>query len=101
MPKADTEHTTTRRTKRKTAPPPLPPKSDDEQRALEAIASTLRELAKVQQQRNLDAAVRLAVEAAAGHGELVERFAELGRRFGDFRLTKQYPQFSVIEGSLP
>ncbi len=98
--------TTSRPAKRSAAllpPVPMPPKTEEERRAGEDIRRRLIELAAALQQRNLDNALALAREAAAGRGELVEHFAELGRRFGHTLerrspKKKQSPRLQVIEG---
>jgi hypothetical protein len=82
--------------------PPMPPPTEAEQRESEEICRRLREAARILEQRNLDHAVRLAHQAAARQGPLVEHFMELGRRFGD-SLDKPppRPRLQVIDGGWP
>lgn len=60
--------------------PPIPPAP--ESTISEETNVKLQNLLIVLRQRNLDCAVSLAQEAAAGRGELGEFFGEIGRRFG-------------------
>jgi len=83
----------------------MPPPTEAEREQERKILLQLEDLRLLWQRRNLEAAVGLATEALAGHGPLVEHFAELGRRFGhDFRSRKATTQaararrFAVIEG---
>ena len=63
----------------------------------------LRQLAADLRRRNLDNAVRLAQQAAAGH----EHFAELGRRCADELLSprahhpRSHPGLRIVEGGRP
>ena len=69
-----------------------------------SILAELSLLRNVIMQRNLNNAVRLAVEAAQGRGELVEHFADLGRLYGTSTdASPRRPKargFRVITGGL-
>jgi hypothetical protein len=69
-----------------------------------SLSVELRILGNKLRQRNLDNAVKLAIEAAQGRGELVEHFAELGRCYGDRTDTlprhKKAEAFRIIPGGL-
>jgi hypothetical protein len=79
---------------------PMPPETAEEIQASEEICRRLDELARVVQQNNLNNAVLLAQQAARGHGDLIEHFAELGRRFG-FTLSKpKRGKLRVINGDV-
>lgn len=83
----------------KAAPVPMPPPSEAEIRTDRELGRLLRQVSAELQQRNLDNALLLARQAARGEGDLVDHFAELGRRFG--YMLKQKPKtskFRVIEG---
>jgi hypothetical protein len=81
--------------------PELPPQTEAERATAMSIRTTLLDLAHQYQQRNLQTAVLLAQQAAAGRGPLVDHFAELGRRYAELlRLDKaQRPTLRVIEGA--
>lgn len=79
--------------------PAMPAKTEEEWRQSEETALSLMELARELRLRNLNRAVRLAQQAAAGRGPLVDHFAELGCRFG--HTLDEQPQrmkFEVIIG---
>ena len=78
--------------------PPIPPPTDREKASSLEISLMLRELAALAQQRNLDNAVQLAIQAATGAGPLVDHFAELGRRFSGELKPKCKPHLRVIQG---
>ena len=83
------------------APPPMPPPTEAERIASEEMTRQMREIAAGLHQRNLAAAVRLAQQALGGKGELVEHFAELGRRFGhtlDAPTLPPKPWLRVVAG---
>jgi hypothetical protein len=58
----------------------------------------LQDLVAELHQRNLDNAVHLAQQAAAGYGPLVEHFAELRRRYGRLLNAPPKPGLRVIKG---
>jgi hypothetical protein len=60
----------------------------------------MQELARELKQANLNNAVSLAMEAARGQGELVEHFAELGRRFGASTVKSKRAKLRVVEGGV-
>ncbi|HTC12322.1 MAG TPA: hypothetical protein VK726_26470 [Acetobacteraceae bacterium] len=84
--------------------PDLPPKTETELAHERDMPVMMRQLAADLRQRNLDNAVRLAQQAAAGYGPLVEHFAELGRRYGAELLNprprqpRPHPGLRVVEG---
>jgi hypothetical protein len=88
-------------------PPEMPPKTEKEIEFDRDITARLLAAVAMQRQRNLDNAVRLAQQAAAGYGPLVEHFAELGRRYGDELLNprprqpRPHPGLRVVEGGRP
>ncbi|WP_099348018.1 hypothetical protein [Acetobacter aceti] len=69
-----------------------------------SLSAELKMLLNELLQRNLNNAVKLAIEAAQGRGELVEHFAELGRRYGGRTDTRprrrKAAAFRVIPGGL-
>ncbi|WP_086642585.1 hypothetical protein [Acetobacter sp. DsW_063] len=81
---------------------PNVPKTEAELKTRAMFARILNEQADELRRRNLANAVKLAIEAAAGRGELVDHFAELGRRFGASTDTEprqsRQRRLSVIEG---
>lgn len=80
-------------------PPALPPLSAEELKAADQeITAKLRQLAKDLRQRNLENAVCLAQQAAAGYGPLVEHFAELGRRYGHLLQAPPKPRLRLVRG---
>lgn len=87
--------------RRPTKPPPMPQPTEDERRQDRETLRRLQEVARVLHQRNLDTAVRLAMEAAAGRGPLVDHFAELGRRYAHTLDTpKPGTKLRVVPGGL-
>lgn len=78
--------------------PEIPPVilTEEEQAERGALFRRAEKTARMLRQRNLDNAVLLAQEAARGRGELVDYFAELGRRFGS--TTVKRPKLRIIEG---
>ena len=69
---------------------------------VDPLTARIRQLRDDVRTQNLINAVRLAEQAAAGHGPLVDHFCELGRRYGH-RLLRPAPRevrkaFQVIEG---
>ncbi|WP_242013193.1 hypothetical protein [Acetobacter sicerae] len=91
-----------RPTPTRTLPPDMPRLPSDEASGGASILADLDDLVKTLRQRNLNNAVRLAMEAAQGRGELVDHFHELGRRFGSSTdnspRRKKSDRFKVIEG---
>lgn len=81
---------------------PSVPKTEAELRTQALFARILNKQADELRRRNLANAVKLAIEAAAGRGELIDHFAELGRRFGASTDTEPRQsgqrRLSVIEG---
>ena len=77
---------------------PMPPETPEEIEASLEMRAILAEMAKVQRQRNLDNAVLLAQQAARGHGDLIEYFGELGRRFGNTLSKPKSGKLRVIKG---
>ncbi|ASC05346.1 hypothetical protein S101468_01080 [Acetobacter pasteurianus subsp. pasteurianus] len=75
-----------------------PPLSQREQAEKTQLLADMERIAKELRQRNLNNAVSLAMEAARGQGELIEHFAELGRRFGPRSARSSQPKFHVIAG---
>jgi hypothetical protein len=80
-------------------PPELPPPSAAEEEASRLMCVKLRDLADKLHRINLDNAVLLAQQAAAGRGPLVDHFAELGRRYVELLRTPQKPGLKVINGA--
>ena len=79
--------------------PPNVPQTEQELAAEKALLERMKEITKILHQRNLDNAVLLAQQAAAGRGPLVEHFAELGRRFGHtLNAPPPRPKLQVIAG---
>ena len=78
--------------------PELPPKTEEELAWSRDMAARLRALAAELHQRNLDNAVRLAQQAAAGRGPLGEHFAELGRRCAELLDAPPRPGLRVVQG---
>lgn len=79
--------------------PDAPPPTEEEIAARKEISDGLARLAAELRQRNLDNAVLLAQQAAAGRGPLVEHFAELGRRFAKtLDVPEPKPKLKVITG---
>jgi hypothetical protein len=77
----------------------LPPMTAEELRSSAELHERLREMATQLRQNNLDNAVKLAIEAAAGRGELIDHFAELGRRFGHtIGAAKPRPVLRLVGG---
>jgi hypothetical protein len=82
------------------APMSLPPSTAEELRTSAECHEWLRVLTTQLQQNNLDNAVTLAMEAAAGRGELIDHFAELGRRFGHtIGKVKPRPVLRLVGGT--
>jgi hypothetical protein len=80
---------------------PMPPLTPNEISHKAEMAATLQELAALCEQRNLNRAVALAVEAAAGRGELQAHFAEIGRRFGGtLGAAEKRPALRLVGGPL-
>ena len=85
-------------------PPPmpaLPPPTPEEIAQSEDITWRLHALADMARRRNLQDAVRLAQQALAGHGPLIEHFNEIGRRYGHTLDAPPKPALRVIEGGKP
>jgi hypothetical protein len=81
--------------------PPMPPPTEGEIAASREISEGLRDIVRILRQRNLDNAVLLAKQAAAGRGPLVGHFAELGRRFaGTLTEPAPKPKLRVVNGGL-
>jgi hypothetical protein len=91
----------TARTKKSTAPivPPQPPQTEKEKADSLELRDLMRGMADRLQQRNLDAAVALAKQAARRRGPLVDHFAELGRRFGSDIDEHEKPNLRVVKGN--
>ena len=95
---------------RATAPKPfiapvVPPrqKTPEEEAQSRQILQRLEELHRLAVQNNLRAAVALAQQAFAGHGPLVDFFADLGRDYGHLleqksKAVRSASRFDVIEG---
>jgi hypothetical protein len=82
--------------------PAMPAKTEEEQRDSQRLVAMMQEMTKEIRLRNLNAALRLAQQAVAGRGPLVEHFAELGRRFAHtLNEQPQRPKFEVIAGGRP
>ncbi|WP_284946025.1 hypothetical protein [Acidisoma cladoniae] len=90
----------TARTKKAPPPivPPQPPQTEKEKAASLELREIMRSMADRLQQRNLDAAVALAKQAARRRGPLVDHFAELGRRFGSDIDQHEKPNLRVVKG---
>jgi hypothetical protein len=84
--------------KQTATPSPMPPKTEKELRQMAEISRRLDELARDVQQNNLNNAVLLAQQAARGHGDLIEHFAELSRRFGSTLSKPKRGRLRMIEG---
>jgi hypothetical protein len=83
--------------------PPMPPETERDKRDSENLTRLIREMAERLRQANLARAVRLAQQALAGRGPLVDHFAELGRRFDsvdEAPAAAAKPRFRVIEGDV-
>ena len=80
--------------------PPMPPKTEEEIQHSAELCRRLDEMTKVVRQSNLDNAVLLAQQAARGHGDLIDHFAELGRRFGHTLSKPKRGKLRVVEGGL-
>lgn len=81
--------------------PPMPPPTEEELATFWEISERLREAVRLLRQRNLDNAVLLAKQAAAGRGSLVDHFHELGRRFaGTLTEPPSKPKLRVVNGGL-
>jgi hypothetical protein len=78
--------------------PELPPKTEEELARARDITARLQRVVAELRQRNLDNAVLLAQQAAAGRGPLVEHFMELGRRYGELLDAPPRPCLRVVEG---
>jgi hypothetical protein len=79
--------------------PPVIPATEEELAHEKAQIERLEETIRLLHQRNLDNAVLLAQQAAAGRGPLVEHFQELGRRFGHtLNAPPPRPTLRVISG---
>jgi hypothetical protein len=78
--------------------PEMPPKTAAELEAAAEVTAMLIRATAALRQRNLNTAVSLAQQAAAGHGPLVEHFHELGRRFPHLLEPKGKPSLRVIDG---
>ena len=84
-------------------PPKMPPAAPetDGDKAMEM--ETLRLLDEINDrllQRNLDRAVKLAIQAANRRGPLIDHFDELGRRFASELDHKPAPKLRVITGGI-
>lgn len=78
---------------------PILPQSDSEIRHSEDMIRRMQEMIPLLKQRNLDSALSLAIEAAAGRGKFVDYFAEIGRRFGgQIGMAKAKPDLRAIQG---
>jgi hypothetical protein len=86
---------------RNSSPPRMPPKTEEELRSSAEISAIFAEMIREQRQRNLDSAVLLAQQAARGHGDLIDHFCELGRRFGETLSKPKRGKLRVIEGDKP
>ena len=80
--------------------PALPPKTEQELKQDRELLAMLQDTTAVLRQRNLDNAVILAEQAAAGYGPLVEHFAELGRRYAHLLDAQPKPVLRVIKGGV-
>ncbi|GBR08877.1 Mce/MlaD family protein [Acetobacter oeni] len=80
--------------------PPQPPLSRQEQSEKDQLLADMQRILRQLDQEHLNNAVSLAMEAARGQGELVEHFAELGRRFGSHSAKSSQRKLHVIEGGL-
>ncbi|WP_284945742.1 hypothetical protein [Acidisoma cladoniae] len=78
--------------------PPQPPQTEKEKAASLELREMMRGMADGLQQRNLDAAVALARQAARRRGPLVDHFAELGRRFGSEIDPHEKPNLRLVKG---
>ena len=79
-------------------PPALPPKLAAEAEADQSLLIMMQELTRTLEKRNLDRAVMLARQAAAGRGPLVDHFAELGRRYAHLLDAAPKTSLRVVEG---
>jgi hypothetical protein len=79
-------------------PPEMPPKTEKEIEFDRDITARLLAAVAMRRQRNLDNAVHLARQAAAGRGPLVEHFAELGRRYSELLDAPPRPSLRVVKG---
>ena len=75
-----------------------PPRTEKELAQQREIGELLSGLADKLQQQNLDNAVRLAQQAARHQGELVDHFAELGRRFASSLDKPALSRLRLIDG---
>lgn len=79
-------------------PPEMPPKSAAEAAADQSLLVRMQELTRMLEKRNLDRAVMLARQAAAGRGPLVDHFAEIGRRYAHLLDAPPKTSLRVVEG---
>ncbi len=80
---------------------PVPPKSPAVQAAEVSLTLQLRQAADDLRAQNLSVAVSLAQQAAAGRGQMIDVFSEIGRRYGHLLnqpAKKAGRSFNVIEG---
>lgn len=79
-------------------PPPIPPKPPEDQADEAALIAEMKRITAVLHKRNLENAVRLAQQALAGKGPLIDHFQELGRRFWNLSDTPQKPSLKMLDG---